>query len=81
MKKTSSNNEKQMKIMKTIFKIMKDQWNILENILKIMKTNKHKHGFQEKKRVPCEKSGRHSTIYLALKPLNILTLLVYSWNL
>ena len=34
--------------------------------------------FKKKKRVPCENSGRPSTIYLALKPLNILTLFIYS---
>ena len=58
----------------------------MKNILNIMKTNKQKHGFQEKKRVPCEKSGRHSNpiylvlttpgrqsnpIYLILKPLKL----------
>ena len=56
---------------------MKNNEKHLENNEK----NKQKHGFQEKKRVPCEKSGRPSTIYLALKPLNILTLFIYSWNL
>ena len=44
----------------------------MENILKIMKTNKHTRGFQEKTRVPCEKFGRHSNpIYLVLKPLKL----------
>ena len=31
---------------------------------------KHKLGFQRKTRVPREKSGRRSTIYLVLKPVN-----------
>ena len=42
-----------------------------EKHLEYNEKNKHKHGLQEKTRVPCEKSGRHSNpIYLVLKPLN-----------
>ena len=39
MKKTSSNNEKQIKIMKTIFKIMKDQRKIMKNNEKHLENN------------------------------------------
>ena len=58
---------------------MKNNENHLQNNERSMKNNekhlennekKHKLGFQRKTRVPREKSGRHSTIYLVLKPVN-----------
>ena len=60
-----------MKIMKTIFKIRKDQWKRMKNILNYENLINIHMDFKTKTRVPCEKSGRHSNaIYLVLKPLN-----------